>query len=60
MIQQKEAFDGENVMTAISYLVNNKHKRKWPWWHTALDYTLTGFYLAVYIGVLVKLISLFL
>ena len=59
-MQQKEAFDGENVMTAISYLVNNKHKRKWPLWHTALDYALTGFYLAVYIGVLVKLISLFL
>lgn len=60
MSQIKEAYDGDSVMTAISYLVNNRHKLKKPWWFKPLDYFLTGLYLAVYVGVLVMIVRLFL
>jgi hypothetical protein len=60
MNQIKEAYDGESVMTAISYLVNNRHKLKKPWWFKPLDYLLTALYLTIYVGVLVMIIRMFL
>jgi hypothetical protein len=60
MNQIKEAYDGESVMTAISYLVNNRHKLKKPWWFKPLDYLLTALYLTIYVGVLVMIVRMFL
>lgn len=53
--QIAQAWDGENVLIAVACLMQSKPKR-WPLWHTALDYVLTAVYLALYLGISVSVI----
>jgi len=56
MEQQAQAFDGDNVIIAVSILIAQRTKQKFPLWHTALDWVMTLLYFAVITWLGVKIV----